>query len=222
MPLRLVVAEDDTLLREGLIRILTESGFEILGHAQTAEDLIRKVGALHPDVAIIDIRMPPTHTDEGLQAAAVIGQQYPEISILVLSHYLESAYAMRLLTHKTQGVGYLLKDSVSDIESLTDAIHRVARGGTAIAPAIVTRLVARQRKPSALDQLTKREREILALMAEGRSNHAIGDTLYITDKTVETHVRNIFSKLGLPPTDNNHRRVLAVLTYLRPQAKRPA
>jgi DNA-binding NarL/FixJ family response regulator len=217
-PLRLLIAEDDTLLREGLVRILTERGFEVLGQVETAEDLLRKVGGLHPDVVIVDIRLPPTHTDEGLQAAAAIGERYPEVSVLVLSQYLESAYATRLLSQRVRGTGYLLKDSISDIESLIDAIRRIARGETAVAPAIVARLVGRQRVNDPLEELTKREREILGLMAEGRSNRAISESLFISEKTVETHVRSIFAKLGIPATEDDHRRVLAVLTYLRPQS----
>jgi DNA-binding NarL/FixJ family response regulator len=221
-PLSLLIAEDDTLLREGLARILTECGFEVLGQVENAEDLMRKVGALHPDVVIVDIRLPPTRTDEGLQAAALIGERHPEVAVLVLSQYLESAYATRLLTMRTRGTGYLLKESVADIESFTAAIRRIARGETVIAPAIVARLMARRREHDPLEDLTKREREILALMAEGRSNHAIGDALFISEKTVETHVRSILSKLGIPATEDHHRRVLAVLTYLRPGPGGPA
>ena len=213
--MRIVVADDEVLLREGLARLLTETGFEVVGKAGDADELLSVVQQAHPDVAIVDIRMPPTHTDEGLVAAARISQLDPRVGVLVLSHYLESRYAMRLLEQHPERVGYLLKERVSDVAVLTDAVRRVAEGECVIDPTIVSRLMARRRDTGPLNQLTDREREVLALMAEGHSNQSICDKLFVSPKTVEAHISQIFSKLGLRDTLAYHRRVLAVLTFLR-------
>ncbi len=212
---RIVIAEDEALLREGLARLLTEAGFEVAARAGTPDDALRKVGAHRPDVLLVDLRMPPTHSDEGLQVAEAVLERQPDIGILVLSHFLESAYAMRLLELRRHGVGYLLKNRVGDIATLVEAIRRVAAGGTVIDPKIISALVERRDRAGPLAELSAREREVLALMAEGRSNPAICSTLFLSRKTVETHVRSIFLKLGLPPAQDDSRRVLAVLTYLR-------
>jgi DNA-binding NarL/FixJ family response regulator len=213
---RVVIADDETLLREGLDRLLTEAGFTVVGKVGTADELRRKVEVTLPDVAIVDIRMPPTHTDEGLVAAAEIRESHPEVGVLVLSHYLDSRYAMRLLEHHPGGAGYLLKERVSDLAVLTDALGRLAEGECVVDPTIVSRLLNRARPASRLDDLTEREREVLSLMAEGRSNRGICSRLYLSPKTVEAHVRHIFIKLGVEQSTDDHRRVLAVLTYLRP------
>jgi DNA-binding NarL/FixJ family response regulator len=213
--MRIVVADDEVLLREGLARLLTETGFEVVGKAGDADELLRAVQQAHPDVAIVDIKMPPTHTDEGLVAAARISQLDPRVGVLVLSHYLESRYAMRLLEQHPERVGYLLKERVSDVAVLTDAVRRVAEGECVIDPTIVSRLMARRRDTGPLNQLTERERQVLALMAEGHSNQSICDKLYLSPKTVEAHISQIFSKLGLRDTLGYHRRVLAVLVFLR-------
>ena len=212
--MRVILADDETLLREGLARLLAEAGFEVVGKARDAAELLRLVELRRPDLVIVDIKMPPTHTDEGLAAAAAIGERHPDIGVLVLSHYLEPRYAMRLLDDHPQGVGYLLKDRVSDIAVLADALHRIGEGECVIDPTIVSRLVARRRE-GALEQLTEREREVLALMAEGHSNEAIGERLFLSPRTVETHIRQIFLKLDLRETTAYHRRVVAVLTFLR-------
>jgi DNA-binding NarL/FixJ family response regulator len=211
---RVIVAEDEVLLREGLARLLAEAGFDVAGRAGNADELLRLVERRRPDLVIVDIRMPPTHTDEGLVAAAEIGERHPDVGVLVLSHYLEPRYAMRLLDDHPQGVGYLLKDRVSDVAVLTDALHRIAQGECVIDPTIVARLVAR-RRAGPLEELTEREREVLALMAEGHSNEAIGERLFLSPRTVETHIRQIFVKLDLRETSAYHRRVVAVLTFLR-------
>jgi DNA-binding NarL/FixJ family response regulator len=211
---RVIVAEDEVLLREGLARLLAEAGFDVAGRAGNADELLRLVERRGPDLVIVDIRMPPTHTDEGLAAAAEIGEQHPDVGVLVLSHYLEPRYAMRLLDDHPQGVGYLLKDRVSDVAVLADALHRIAQGECVIDPTIVARLVER-RRAGPLEELTEREREVLALMAEGHSNEAIGERLYLSPRTVETHIRQIFVKLDLRETPAYHRRVVAVLTFLR-------
>jgi DNA-binding NarL/FixJ family response regulator len=213
--MRVVVADDEVLLREGLARLLTETGFEVVGKAGDADELLRVVQQAHPDVAIVDIKMPPTHTDEGLVAAATIRQLHPTVGVLVLSHYLESRYAMRLLEQHPERVGYLLKERVSDVAVLTDAVRRVAEGECVIDPTIVSRLMARRRATGPLNQLTDRELEVLALMAEGHSNQSICDKLFLSPKTVEAHISQIFSKLGLRDTLGYHRRVLAVLAFLR-------
>jgi DNA-binding NarL/FixJ family response regulator len=211
---RVVLAEDSVLLREGIARLLEDSGFEVVGRAGDAEDLLRKVRAHKPDVAVVDIRMPPTHTDEGLRAARVIRAELPGTGVLVLSQYIEEEYAVDLLSESAEGVGYLLKDRVADVERFIDSVQRVAEGGSALDPAVVSQMLGRRRSASPLDDLTPREREVLGQMAEGRSNHAIAADLVITERAVEKHVTNIFAKLNLPGTADDHRRVLAVLTYL--------
>jgi DNA-binding NarL/FixJ family response regulator len=215
MSTRVVVADDSVLLREGLCRLLEESGFEVVGPAGDAEDLMRKVGAHKPDVAVVDVRMPPTHTDEGLRAAHRIRAEQPATGVLVLSQYVEEAYALDLLSESTERTGYLLKDRVSDVDTFTDAVRRVANGGSALDPEVVALLLGRRRRVDPLAELTPREREVLALMAEGRTNSAMAAVLVVTDRAVEKHVTGIFSKLGLPPAAADHRRVLAVLTFLR-------
>jgi DNA-binding NarL/FixJ family response regulator len=212
---RVVVAEDSVLLREGIVRLLSEKGFDVVGQAADADDLIRKVGAHHPDVAVVDIRMPPTNTDDGLQAALRIREDHPDTGVLVLSAYVEDAYAMQLVSDSAEGVGYLLKDRVADVDGFADAVRRVAAGGSALDPQVVSSLLGRARGDDPLAEISPREREVLELMAEGRSNAAIAERLVITERAVEKHVTSIFGKLGLSPAAENHRRVLAVLTYLR-------
>ena len=212
--MRVVLADDSVLLREGIARLLEDAGFEIVAQSGTAEDLLRHVGMHKPDVALIDIRMPPTQTDEGLRAAKQIRERWPDTGVLVLSQYVESAYALELLGENAEGVGYLLKDRVSDVDEFAAAVRRVAEGGSALDPAVVSQLVGRRRRDDPIDELTPREREVLGLMAEGRSNQAIAESLVITLRAVEKHVTSIFSKLRLPASAEDHRRVLAVLTYL--------
>jgi len=212
---RVVLADDSVLLREGIARLLEDAGFEIVAQGGTAEDLLRHVGMHKPDVALVDIRMPPTQTDEGLKAAQEIRERWPDTGVLVLSQYVEPAYAMELLGENAEGVGYLLKDRISDVDEFAAAVRRVAEGGSALDPAVVSQLVGRRRRDDPLEDLTPREREVLELMAEGRSNQAIAERLVITLRAVEKHVTSIFSKLRLPATAEDHRRVLAVLTYLR-------
>ncbi len=214
-PIRVVIAEDSVLLREGIARLLEESGFEVAGQAGDAEDLLRKVGAHKPDVAVVDVRMPPTHTDEGLRAAHRIRADHPGVGVLVLSQYVEEAYALDLLAQSTESTGYLLKDRIADVDSFTDAVRRVANGGSALDPEVVALLLGRRRREDPLVSLTPREREVLGLMAEGRSNAAIAEAMVVTERAVEKHVTSIFSKLDLTPTMEDHRRVLAVLAYLR-------
>src|SRR5438093_5879253 len=211
---RVVLADDSVLLREGIARLLEDAGFEIVAQSGTAEDLLRHVGMHKPDVALIDIRMPPTQTDEGLRAAKEIRERWPDTGVLVLSQYVEPAYAMELLGENAEGVGYLLKDRVSDVDEFAAAVRRVAEGGSALDPAVVSQLVGRRRRDDPLDELTPREREVLGLMAEGRSNQAVAEKLVITLRAVEKHVTSIFSKLRLPATAADPRRVLAVLTDL--------
>jgi DNA-binding NarL/FixJ family response regulator len=212
---RVVLAEDSVLLREGVARILGEAGFDVVGQAGDADELMLKVRSYAPDVAIVDIRMPPTHTDEGLRAAQEIREKHPTVGVLVLSQYVEAAYAMELLAESAEGVGYLLKDRVSDVNEFADAVRRVGEGGSALDPTIVSQLVGRRRRDDPIDQLTPREREVLGLMAEGRSNSGIAEQLVVTERAVEKHVTSIFSKLRLPAASEDHRRVLAVLAYLR-------
>jgi DNA-binding NarL/FixJ family response regulator len=212
--MRIVVADDSVLLREGVVRLLEETGSEVVGQSGTAEDLLRHVAMHNPDVAIVDIRMPPTQTDEGLRAAKEIRERFPDVGVLVLSQYVEPAYAMELLGENAEGVGYLLKDRVSDIDDFLAAVKRVGEGGSALDPAVVSELVGRRRQNDPLEALTPREREVLELMAEGRSNQAISERLFITLRAVEKHVTSIFSKLGLPAAAQDHRRVLAVLAFL--------
>jgi DNA-binding NarL/FixJ family response regulator len=212
---RVVLADDSILLREGIARILEEAGFEVVGQAGTAEELLLKVRSYSPDVAVVDIRMPPTHTDEGLQAAREIREKHPGVAVLVLSQYVEPGYAMDLLAESAEGVGYLLKDRISDVDEFASAVRRVAEGGSALDPAIVSQLVGRRRGTDPIDSLTPREREVLGLMAEGRSNAGIAERLVVTERAVEKHVTNIFGKLRLPAASADHRRVLAVLAYLR-------
>jgi DNA-binding NarL/FixJ family response regulator len=213
--MRVVVADDSVLLREGVVRLLEENGFEVVGQAGDAEDLIRKVRAHKPDVAVVDIRMPPTNTDDGLRAALEIRAELPDTGVLVLSQYVEEGYALDLVGESAGGVGYLLKDRVADVERFVDSVRRVADGGSALDPEVVSQLVGRARRDDPLDELTPREREVLGLMAEGRSNNAIAEQLIVTDRAVEKHVTSIFGKLGLTPASEDHRRVLAVLAFLR-------
>jgi DNA-binding NarL/FixJ family response regulator len=203
------------LLREGIVRLLEENGFEVVAQAGDADDLVRKVAAHKPDVALVDIRMPPTGTDDGLRAARAIGRRNPGTGVLVLSEYLEEDYALQVLDDAAGGVGYLLKDRIVDVEPFADAVRRVAAGGSALDPEVLAQAVARARSPDPLAALSRREREVLALMAEGRSNYAIAERLVITGSAVEKHVTRIFDKLGLSPAAGDHRRVLAVLTFLR-------
>jgi serine/threonine-protein kinase len=215
-PIRVVLAEDSVLLREGVARLLTEAGFEVVGQGGTAEALLALVRETLPDVAVVDIRMPPTQTHEGLVAADAVRKEHAgRVGVLVLSQYVETDFALRLVTDGEGGVGYLLKDRVADVGEFAEAVRRVARGGSVIDPEVVALLVNRRRARGPLDELTEREREVLALMAEGRSNQAIRDRLFVTAKTVEAHIASIFSKLGLLPAPDDHRRVLAVLAYLR-------
>ncbi len=211
--MRVVIAEDSVLLREGLTRLLTGGGFEVVDAVPDAEALLRAVGERRPDLAVIDVRMPPTHTDEGIRAALVIRRQYPEIAVLVLSQYVEERYVTDLLSVETSGVGYLLKDRVAHVSDFLDALRRVAAGGTALDPEVVAQLLVR-RRADPMDALTPREREVLRLMAEGRSNNGIADALKVSHSAVEKYVGNIFVKLDLPPASNDHRRVLAVLKFL--------
>jgi DNA-binding NarL/FixJ family response regulator len=215
-PIRVVIAEDSILLREGLVRLLGEAGFDVVGAVGSGEDLLRIAGEVRPDVAIVDIRMPPTHTDEGLRAAAALRARFGDaIGVLVLSQYVEVAYADQLIESDARGTGYLLKDRVADVAEIADAVRRVARGGSVIDPSLVAQLLRRRRRPDPLVDLTERETEVLGLMAEGRSNAAIAERLVISMKTIETHIASIFSKLGLELEPDDHRRVLAVLAYLR-------
>jgi len=213
--MRVVVAEDVMLTREGITRLLTDAGVDVVGEAGDAAALLRAVRATQPDAAIVDIRMPPTHTDEGLVAAQQIRAEHPGTGVLILSQYIEPRYAMRLLEEHPERVGYLLKERVFDVANLIDALRRLADGETVVDPTIIARLFTRKRLAGPLDKLTEREREVLALVAEGLSNRAIATRLFVTERTIEAHVKQIFLKLGLNTHPGSHRRVLAVLAYLR-------
>ena len=213
--MRVVVADDSVLLREGLVHLLQAGGFDVVGQAGTREELLLKVRSYRPEIAITDIRMPPTHGDEGIRAAKEIRAQFPEVAVLVLSQYLELRYAMELLAESVERVGYLLKDRVSDVNEFRAAVRRVAEGGSAIDPAVVAQLVGRQREGDPLAELSPREREVLQLMAEGRSNQGIASKLVVTEHAVEKHIRSIFQKLRIDSGPQDHRRVLAVLAFLR-------
>ena len=213
--MRLIVADDSLLLREGISRLLVEAGFEVVGRASTGEEALAQVEQHKPDVAIVDIRMPPTHSDEGLKAAQEIRARHPDVGVLVLSQYVELGLAARLLADNAAGLGYLLKDRITDLDEFAAAIRRVGAGGSALDPAIVSQLLGRRRDDDLLQHITPREREVLALMAQGYSNQAIADRLVVTVRAVEKHVTSIFDKLGLPDTSDSHRRVLAVLAFLR-------
>jgi DNA-binding NarL/FixJ family response regulator len=212
--MRVVIADDSVLLREGICRLLEDAGFDVVGQAADAEDLLRKVRAHKPDVAVTDIRMPPTQSDEGLRAAQQIRREMPGVGVLVLSQYINESYAVELLQGSAEGIGYLLKDRVSDVSAFTDALRRVGEGGSALDPEVVASLLGRRRANDPLDRLTPREREVLGHMAEGRSNAAIARELVVTERAIEKHVTSIFSKLGLSTAEDGHRRVLAVLAYL--------
>lgn len=212
--MRVVIADDSVLLRAGLVRLLEDADFEVVAQASDAEDLLRKVRAHKPDVAVTDIRMPPTQTDEGLRAAQQIRKELPEVGVMVLSQYIDEGYAVELLQGSAEGIGYLLKDRVSDVTAFTDALRRVGEGGSALDPEVVAQLLGRRRTNDPLDRLTPREREVLGHMAEGRSNGAVARELVVTERAIEKHVTSIFSKLGLSTLEDGHRRVLAVLKYL--------
>jgi DNA-binding NarL/FixJ family response regulator len=211
--MRVVIGEDSVLLRDGLVRLLSANGFDVVATAGDAESFLKEVAEHQPDVVVLDVRMPPTFTDEGLRAALVLRRQNPEIAVLVLSQYVEERYATELLSGPPTKVGYLLKDRIADVTDFVSALHRVASGGTALDPEVVSQLLLRRHRDP-LERLTAREREVLALMAEGRSNSAIAAALFVTDSAVGKHVNNIFAKLDLPPADNDHRRVLAVLRFV--------
>jgi DNA-binding NarL/FixJ family response regulator len=213
--MQVVIADDEVLLREGMARLLTEVGVDVVAKVGDGQRLLKAVALDLPDVAIVDIKMPPTYTDEGLVAALAIRRRYSAVGVLVLSHYLDSRYAMRLMEQHVGGIGYLLKERVSDVVVLVSALHRIADGQCVVDPAIVARLVARRRRRSPIDQLTDRERDVLTLMAEGHSNQSIAGRLALSPKTVERHIGHIFAKLGLTEDEDYHRRVVAVLTMLR-------
>src|SRR5436305_7587918 len=213
--MRVVVAEDSVLLREGIVRLLTEAGFDVVAQAGDAEDLLRKTRAHKPDVAVIDIRMPPDHSDEGLRAAKAIRSELPDVGILVLSQYVDEHYALDLVSDGADGVGYLLKDRVADVDRFIDGVRRVADGGSVLDPEVIAHMLGRRRDQAPLDGLSDRERQVLELMAEGLSNKAISDCLVVPERAVEHHVTSIFGKLGLPASRREHRRVLAVLAFLQ-------
>jgi len=213
--MRIVIADDSVLLREGLARVLAENGYEVVAQVGDAVALREAVATLQPELAIVDVRMPPTYTDEGTQAALALRADFPELRILVLSQIVEARHALRLFRETPEGFGYLLKDRVVELDDFLDAVHRVGRGGTAIDPEVVAQLLGGRPKDDPLAELTRREREVLGLIAEGRSNKAICAKLFLSPKTIETHVNSIFGKLGLLPASDDHRRVLAVLAYLR-------
>jgi DNA-binding NarL/FixJ family response regulator len=217
---RVVIADDSVFVRRGAVRLLEDAGLEVVAEAGDAEDLLRKVRAHRPDVAVVDIRMPPGHLDEGLQAAREIRRELPDVGVLVLSQYVEERYASALLEHGAEGIGYLLKDRITDVDRFTDAVRRVAEGGSVLDPEVVRHMLGR-RHDAPLEALTGREREVLALMAEGRTNRAIAGELFLSERAIERHVSAIFTKLGLPATGADHRRVLAVLAFLRAGAPGP-
>ncbi len=213
-PVRVVVADDSVIIREGISRLLAEAGFEVVGKAGTADELLLKVRSYAPDVALVDIRMPPTHTDEGLRAAHEIRERHPGTGVLVLSQHLEPAYALRLVSEGAEGLGYLLKDRIVDLDELSSAVRRVANGGSALDSKVVSNLMRRERPDDPINELTQREREVMELMAQGRTNQGIAEAMVVTVAAVEKHVTSIFSKLGLPAGGSDHRRVLAVLKFL--------
>ncbi len=213
--MRIVIADDTVLLREGAARLLEEAGHEVVAQAGDADDLLRKVRAHEPDVAVIDVRMPPDNSDDGLRAALTIRSELPEIGILLLSQYVEDRYFNQLVSGGAEGVGYLLKDRVTEVERLAEAVERVAAGGSVLDPEVVAQMLGRTREEDPLDSLTAREREVLGLMAEGRTNRSIAEALFLSERAVERHITSIFVKLDLPTTEQDHRRVLAVLAYLQ-------
>jgi DNA-binding NarL/FixJ family response regulator len=213
--LRVVIGEDDVLLREGIVRLLTEAGFDVVAQTGDAEDFLRRSLAHRPDVAVVDVQMPPRHEDDGLQAARALRDRLPDTGVLVLSQFYEESYALSLIGDRAEGVGYLLKERVADVSAFVDAVERVARGGSAIDPEIIGRMLGRRRVEGPLEELTPREREVLAAMAEGKSNRGIAEQLVVSETAVEKHVTRIFTKLGIGPSSTEHRRVLAVLTYMR-------
>jgi DNA-binding NarL/FixJ family response regulator len=213
--MRVIVGEDSVLFREGIVRVLDEAGFEVVAQVGDAEELVQEVSAHKPDVAIVDIRMPPTETDDGLRAAIEIRRRLPETGVVVLSQYLEEGYALDLIADTAEGTGYLLKDRVGDVDRFADSVRRVGEGGSALDPEVVAHVLGRRRRDDPLAELTEREREVLGLVAEGLSNRAIAGRLFVTERTVEAHVKQIFLKLGLDLNPESHRRVLAVLVYLR-------
>jgi DNA-binding NarL/FixJ family response regulator len=214
-PLRVVVAEDDVLLREGIVRLLAEAEIDVVAQAGDADDLMRKTLAHRPDVAVVDVQMPPRREDDGLVAAMELRRRMPGLGVLVLSQFYEESYALDLVGDRAEGVGYLLKERVGDVAAFVDAVRRVAAGGSALDPQVISRMLGRHRSGSPLDELTPREREVLAAMAEGKSNRGIAETLVVSEAAVEKHVTGILQKLGIGPTPTEHRRVLAVLTYIR-------
>ena len=214
-PVRVVIGEDDVLMREGIVRLLTEAGYEVVAQAGDAPDLLRKALAHRPDVAVVDVRMPPGRQDDGLRAALELRTRRPEIGVLVLSQYYDESYALDLIGDSAEGVGYLLKERVGDVKAFTQAVGRVAAGGSALDPEVVGRMLGRRPSKSPLDRLSPRERDVLAALAEGKSNRGIAEALSVTDAAIEKHVRSIFNKLGLAPEPTEHRRVLAALTYVR-------
>jgi len=213
--LRVAIADDSALMREGVARVLEDAGFEVVAQSENAVDLMHAISSLKPDVAVVDIRMPPTHTDEGVRAARRIREAHPGVGVVVLSQHAEPEYAMELLAEGTEGVGYLLKDRIADIDDFAEAVRRVAQGGSALDPSIVGLLVSRKRRSSPLEVLSARGKEVLSLMAEARSNEAIADALVVTPRAIEKHITNIFEQRGLGSAVEDHRRVLAVLTFLR-------